>query len=123
MTPGLPLPERRPADPALPMINVVFLLLVFFLIAATLAPPAPLAVEPPTAEGTPARPGATLHLSADGTAALGDLRGEEAIAAAIAAGPVTLRADAAAEARAVAGLLARIAAGGGTPTLVVRPGP
>lgn len=33
----------------LPMINVVFLLLVFFLIAARLAPPEPFAVTPPEA--------------------------------------------------------------------------
>ena len=119
----LPLPERRPADPALPMINVVFLLLVFFLIAATIAPPAPLPVEPPVGEGAPAAPGAALHVSAGGEAAFGDLRGEAALAAALAAGPVSVRADARAEARAVAALLARIAAAGGTATLAVRPAP
>ena len=106
------------------MINVVFLLLVFFLIAATIALPAPLAVEPPVAEGFPTGPGRALHLSARGEVAFGSARSEAAVAAAIGAGsPVTLRADAGAEAASVAALLARIAAEGEEAALIVRPGP
>ena len=106
------------------MINVVFLLLVFFLIAATIALPAPLAVEPPVAEGFPTGPGRALHLSARDEVAFGSARGEAAVAAAIRAGsPVTLRADAGAEAASVAALLARIAAEGEEAALIVRPGP
>lgn len=40
---------RRPqnSEPILPMINVVFLLLVFFLLTAQIAPRAPFEVQPP----------------------------------------------------------------------------
>ena len=41
---------RRPRESAVPMINIVFLLLIFFLMTATIAPPAPFAVTPPAAE-------------------------------------------------------------------------
>ncbi len=40
-------PPRRRADPIVPMINVAFLLLIFFLMVAVIAPPDPDAVEPP----------------------------------------------------------------------------
>lgn len=44
-----PPPQRRPeVEPALPLVNVVFLLLIFFLVAGQLAPSAP--VEPPASE-------------------------------------------------------------------------
>lgn len=44
-------PERRkPQENLLPMINVVFLLLIFFLISARLTPPEPFPVAPPEAE-------------------------------------------------------------------------
>ena len=37
---SLPRPQRRkPAAAILPLINVVFLMLIFFMIAGTLAPP------------------------------------------------------------------------------------
>ncbi|WP_322867174.1 biopolymer transporter ExbD [Aquicoccus sp. G2-2] len=43
----IPRPVRRPRGEAiLPMINVVFLLLIFFLMTAELAPPEPVAVAP-----------------------------------------------------------------------------
>lgn len=61
-----PPPARARDSNLLPMINVVFLLLIFFLISAQLTPPEPFAVTPPTA--TPqdeAAPDFTLHLSAD----------------------------------------------------------
>jgi len=61
-------PERRPRETSLlPMINVVFLLLVFFLIAAKLAPPEPFAVTPPEASAQDETAGDfTLYLGADG---------------------------------------------------------
>ena len=34
-----PLPHRRRAEPMIALINIVFLMLIFFLVAATLAPP------------------------------------------------------------------------------------
>ena len=61
-------PERRARETSLlPMINVVFLLLVFFLIAAKLAPPEPFAVTPPEAAAQEETAGDfTLYLGADG---------------------------------------------------------
>lgn len=46
----LPRPARkRPGLSLLPMINVVFLLLIFFLISARMTPPEAFSVTPPTA--------------------------------------------------------------------------
>ncbi len=45
-----PEPPRRPrAESILPMINVVFLLLIFFLMTSRLAQPDPVEVAPPEA--------------------------------------------------------------------------
>ena len=69
------LPPAAPSDVSLiPMINVVFLLLVFFLIAGTVRAPEPLEATPPESSRTAAAPRAerTLHLAADGTLALDD---------------------------------------------------
>ena len=59
---------RPPVESVTPMINVVFLLLIFFLMTATIAPPAPFEVELPAAEAEPgaAETPRTLHLRADG---------------------------------------------------------
>ncbi|MCC6303843.1 MAG: biopolymer transporter ExbD [Rhodobacteraceae bacterium] len=107
---------RTRDDGIVPMINVVFLLLVFFLMVATLAPPEPFAVAPPAAAGAPngARAGgATLHVAADGRLAFEGAEGEAALAAAAAAaGPLELRADRALAAAALARLLARLAGRG-----------
>lgn len=79
-------PRHRPAENLLPMINVVFLLLVFFLIASTLAPPEPFPVSPPEAEaGAEAEGVFTLHLAADGALGFHDATGGEAVFAALAA--------------------------------------
>lgn len=110
--------RRRPAESIVPMINVVFLLLVFFLMTATIAPPEPLEITPPGAEvGAEVQAGAVLLAAADGTLVFGAARGEAALVAATAAareadGTLALRADAALEGAALARLLARIAAGG-----------
>ncbi|WP_102224435.1 ExbD/TolR family protein [Acidimangrovimonas sediminis] len=63
-----PDPPRGPSDGnLLPMINVVFLLLIFFLISAELAPPEPFPVTPPEARPQDARQGDfALYLGADG---------------------------------------------------------
>jgi len=68
--------QRRQTEPALPMINVVFLLLIFFLMSAQIVAPPPLDVSPPVAERGAAPEGdLRLHISAEGEIALGDLRG------------------------------------------------
>lgn len=41
----MPAPARRRPDPTITLINVVFLMLTFFLIAGTVAPPLPAQVQ------------------------------------------------------------------------------
>jgi biopolymer transport protein ExbD len=122
-------PRRAPLEPLLPLINVVFLLLVFFLISSRLAPPDPVPVAPPVTNS--ALPGGAegplvLHLAADGTLALGVARGDDALAALAAARAahcqradcasappaLVLRADAGLPAAALAPLLRDLAAMG-----------
>ena len=78
-----PPPRRALSEPLLPMINVVFLLLVFFLLAATLARPAPFPVTPPEAHSdtAPDSGALTLYLDAQGEAGFGAARGAGALAA------------------------------------------
>ena len=60
------------------MINVVFLLLIFFLMTATLAPPEPFEIVLPTAEGANAdADDLVLYMSADAELAFGDARGPD----------------------------------------------
>jgi biopolymer transport protein ExbD len=77
-----PPPRRALTEPLLPMINVVFLLRVFFLRAATLARPAPFALTPPEARSdtAPDSGALTLYLDAQGEAGFGDARGDDALA-------------------------------------------
>ncbi|MGH1370041.1 MAG: biopolymer transporter ExbD [Maritimibacter sp.] len=71
---------RRPAEPILPMINVVFLLLVFFLLTARLAPPTPVEIDPPQAAGG-AQEGVadTLYITADATIYFEGATGQDAL--------------------------------------------
>jgi biopolymer transport protein ExbD len=108
------------------MINVVFLLLIFFMISSELAPAPPFDVRPPETGQTATEAGEddTLYLSATGEIAWRDLRGDAAILALAARGdaPLELRADGAAPARDVAVLLRRLAvAGVGDVRLATRP--
>ncbi|MDT0617118.1 biopolymer transporter ExbD [Salinisphaera sp. P385] len=71
----LPLPQRRrdTEENILPLINIVFLLLIFFMVAGALHTRAPFEVEPP---GTEHADGSNpdnhvLAISADGELALG----------------------------------------------------
>jgi biopolymer transport protein ExbD len=103
---------KEPRESVVPMINVVFLLLVFLLITAEMTPPPPLDVTPPEALAEPVTPGeVVLHIAADGTLALGPLRGEAALSALPEGGTLTLRADAGLEAAVLAALMPRLAAG------------
>ncbi|MEM7668229.1 MAG: biopolymer transporter ExbD [Pseudomonadota bacterium] len=110
-------PPRRPRrENIVPMINVVFLLLIFFLMAAQIAPPEPFPVAPPEARAEPGDSGPiVLHLSADGALGFRDVLGQAAVAAAALAAdqaPLHLRADRAAEAVEVARVVARLTAAG-----------
>ncbi|KPP93140.1 MAG: outer membrane transport energization protein ExbD [Rhodobacteraceae bacterium HLUCCA08] len=108
-------PRRRArADSIVPMINVVFLLLIFFLMTARIAPTAPFPVTPPEAQATGAAAGADiLHVAADGTPAYGAATGADALAALAdrtAPGPLLIRADAGLPMAQFAALLAELAA-------------
>lgn len=120
-------PKRPRAESIVPMINVVFLLLIFFLMTSHLAKPEPFDLTLPEAVSE-RDPEAELVLYADktGQLALEDLRGDAAIAAVAAqsepGSKVQLRADGAVEAAAIARLLRRLAeAGLGQVELVVAP--
>lgn len=69
-------------ESVLPMINVVFLLLIFFLMTAQIAPPEPMEVESPVAEmSTDPEDAPILFIAADGEMAFEDIRGEAALLA------------------------------------------
>ena len=118
-------PRRRSRiDSIVPMINIVFLLLIFFLLTATVAPPDPLSVVLPesTAEARADRSG-VLHVAADGRLAFEGVEGE-AVYAAIAdrpedAPPLLLRADRALPGAALAGVMRRLGAAGTGPVRLV----
>jgi len=112
----LPRPQtRRRGEAVVPMINVVFLLLVFFMMTSQIAPPAPIEITPPTA--TPERLAdgeAMLFLSADGTPAFNDLRGDTvwpALAALSEGATLTIAADAALPVEDLARILSRLDSG------------
>ena len=112
--------RRHPADREtglLPLINVVFLLLAFYLIAGQLSPSAPFAVTPPEQDGTaletPVR--TIIHIAGDGSVAIDGERLEaDAIQRSVAAiegqgaAPVRLVADAEADAARVVSILAQL---------------
>ncbi|RAP41558.1 hypothetical protein BYZ73_09855 [Rhodovulum viride] len=115
--------QRRQGESIVPMINVVFLLLIFFLMSARLVPPAPFETAPPQADAAEPATGDMLHLSAAGDLAFGDLRGEAVFAALAArpegAAPLVIRADAGVEAVALARIAARLTAEGRGPLRLV----
>lgn len=121
-----PVPARN-RESVVPMINVVFLLLIFFLMTSQIAPPDPVEVTPPVSEaGAPVDQGDRLFLSADGSLRYGALSGTAALEALAArdpqAGPVILSADAEVPAEEVARLMRQLATLGiGQISLSVRP--
>ena len=107
---------RRPSENIVPLINVVFLLLVFFMLTGTLSPAAPMDVELPTAAGSgPPRGVSDLLVAQDGTLALDGkpIDPDELVARLDGApgarqGELEVRADARVEARILLPLLARL---------------
>lgn len=94
------MPRRRPrGESIIPMINVVFLLLIFFLLTAQISPSTPFPVTPPDSRSdlrTQAQD--VLYVSATGELAWNESRGEDVwplIAARTDTLPVQIRADAA----------------------------
>ncbi|TDK45063.1 ExbD/TolR family protein [Antarcticimicrobium luteum] len=108
-------PHRSPPrESVVPMINVVFLLLIFFLMTSQIAPPDPVEVTPPVSDqGAPVDHGTRLFVGPDGIPQLDGLYGEAALAALARrdtdAGPVILAADAGVPAARVARLMRRLA--------------
>lgn len=128
------MPPRKPkAEAIVPMINVVFLLLVFFLMTAQIAPPEPFQVLLPAAEQDTAVEGqVALYVNAEGLVGYQDLRGEAAITGAIAAlaegdadmpAPLLLRADAGVEAASIAKLMTDLSKAGARDVTLVTAAP
>lgn len=59
--------RRNRSENTIPLINVVFLLLIFFLLAGTLAPPLDRAITPVAVAADPAQSLDALSVAADGT--------------------------------------------------------
>ena len=104
-------PRRREMpESTVPLINVVFLLLIFFMLAGRLSAPMPFEAAPPESEqqNRPGDAAATVYVAADGRLAVGQTesaldelarrvaehRGEDG-------GPVRVRADGRADANRV----------------------
>jgi biopolymer transport protein ExbD len=88
--------SRKTAENTLPLINIVFLLLIFFMIAGRLAEPDPLGVTPPASasERPPGERDIEVHIAAGGQMALEG----ETIALLPEGGVVRMKADGAADA-------------------------
>ncbi len=110
-------PAKRPIrESIVPMINVVFLLLIFFLMTAQITPPDPFDITPPESDAeTPAEGRQILYVSAEGALAFGEHEGNAVFDALSALGenePLMIRADKAVKASRIAALLPRLAAQG-----------
>lgn len=111
--------RKRRSEGVVPMINVVFLLMIFFLMSTTLAPERNAGLElPESVAGEATGAGKAMVVSADGTIAWGQYRGEEAIRAAAEAharpgsGALVVQADRQVEGAVIARLLGQLGAAG-----------
>ena len=128
-------PEERPLfgdEAVLPLINVAFLLLIFFLAAATLQSPQQAVIEPPEAASGETRQPGRVELAVDAGGAMwlaGDAVEQGALAAALeaAAGEgaieLVVRIDRAAEAARLAAILAEASLAGFPRVELVTVGP
>lgn len=117
-----PGPLKARAEPVVPMVNIVFLMLMFLLMAAHFADPGAGGTRGLVANAdAPANP-RLLILAASGALTYGPLREAEAVAAAVAAGPVRLQAEGTVEARHLARALDALARAGASRVDVVTPG-
>ena len=111
-----PTRDRRPVENVVPLINIVFLLLIFFMLAGTLRRAEPFAVElpeAPTSEVEPARETPVLSVGASGELSLdGRKLDEDALVTWLGTRPravsLQLRADARVPARRFLPLLDRL---------------
>ncbi|MEM1299717.1 MAG: biopolymer transporter ExbD [Pseudomonadota bacterium] len=120
--------QQKPrAESVVPMINVVFLLLIFFLMTATIAPSEPFEVAPPESRAEdPAEASQPLFVSAEGDLVWGELKDDAAVAAISSARqngdnlpPLTIRADRKVSGQAIARLLKRLAGAGVTQSQLI----
>lgn len=120
-----PRPRRASREPVVPMINVVFLLLIFFLMTAQIAPPAPFDLTLPSASGDEDAGQTALYISADGEIAFESARGDAALSQAASLPedtPLRLYADATLPAATLAQVLTQLAALGATRVEIVTEG-
>lgn len=120
-----PRPRRASREPVVPMINVVFLLLIFFLMTAQIVPPAPFDLDLPRAQGDADAGEAALYISVTGEIAFEAARGDAALAAAVAQSrdtPLRLYADATLDAAILARVLAHLSDLGATRVEIVTEG-
>lgn len=111
-------PRRAPKENIVPMINVVFLLLIFFLMTATIAPPDPFEIDlPASSKEAAAGVDQALYMNAEGDIAFGGQQGEAAFTALLQAGvgqegapPLIIRADRNVLGKDVAALLKQLSA-------------
>ena len=101
-------------ESTIPLINVVFLLLIFFMLAGRLSAPMPFEAEPPQSdqERRAGQAAVTVYVAADGRLAvgrteteLGELAGLGGERRETESGPVRVRADGNAEANRVIAVL------------------
>ena len=109
------MPPRKPrGESIIPMINVVFLLLIFFLLTAQISQPTPFPLTPPeSASDTRAEDRDVLFISSEGELAWNEAEGDavwQAIAAQDSDAPIEIRADAATPAVTLAEHLSRLRA-------------
>ena len=112
-----PPPARQRAESIVPMINVVFLLLIFFLMTSNLATPEPFEVNPPRANSeAETEVERILYVDKTGRTAFDGNEGPAALTALAAisetAPIIQLRADAELEANVLAKLLKDLTAAG-----------
>ncbi|SMX43384.1 ExbD/TolR family protein [Maliponia aquimaris] len=118
-----PGPSKPRSEPVVPMINVVFLMLIFFLLAADFGKPDARPGSTLTrADAPPAPTPRVLVLAASGALSYGALTEDAALAAAVANGPVRLQVAVAVEASRLAQALGRLARAGAARVDVVTAG-
>ncbi len=101
------IPRKPRAESIVPMINVVFLLLIFFLMTSQIAPPEPFPVEVPQAQSEQeAESDAVLYIDATGTLSFDGVTGAAALDQLTAIAPTTTTLTVKADGRLEANLLA-----------------
>ncbi len=119
-------PVRRSAENIVPMINVVFLLLIFFLMSAQISAPVPFEVTPPASSSNTSGDGsAELSISTEGALFFNGIEGEavwDQLADLPKGSNLLIRADSAFSAAALTRILLRLNENGITSIALVTQG-